>query len=101
MVIVTPNLTDAIQAELELIRRRLPDPVVTAASSSVSPITGWPGSTFGRDRDVASDLASRASTVTFSVLGMELCLVSLLLGWLWVVVTGSNWPAPRSPWRPP
>jgi hypothetical protein len=32
--------------------------------------------------------------VTFSVIGMELCLVSLLLGWLWVVVAGGTWPVP-------
>jgi len=29
-----------------------------------------------------------------SVLVMELCLTSLLLGWLWVAATGSPWPAP-------
>ena len=29
-----------------------------------------------------------------SVLVMELCLTSLLVGWLWVAATGSPWPAP-------
>lgn len=32
--------------------------------------------------------------MTVSVLTMELCIVSLLLGWLWVVVAGSSWPVP-------
>ena len=29
-----------------------------------------------------------------SVLGMELCLVGLLVGWFWVGVAGSPWPVP-------
>jgi hypothetical protein len=32
--------------------------------------------------------------VIVCVLIMELCLSSLLLGWLWVVIAGSSWPVP-------
>jgi hypothetical protein len=32
--------------------------------------------------------------VTFAVLMMELSIVALLLGWVWVVIAGSQWPAP-------
>jgi hypothetical protein len=32
--------------------------------------------------------------VTVAVLLMELSIVSLLLGWVWVVIAGSAWPAP-------
>ena len=32
--------------------------------------------------------------MTTALLLMELSIVSLLLGWIWVVVTGSPWPAP-------
>lgn len=32
--------------------------------------------------------------MTVAVLLMELCVISLLLGWVWVVVASSSWPAP-------
>jgi hypothetical protein len=32
--------------------------------------------------------------MTVSLLTMELAIVSLLLGWVWVVIAGSPWPAP-------
>jgi hypothetical protein len=32
--------------------------------------------------------------VTIAVLVMELSIAALILGWIWVVLTGSSWPAP-------
>ena len=32
--------------------------------------------------------------MSVAVMLMELSIVSLLLGWVWVVIAGSAWPAP-------